>query len=275
MLRVPTAAGSLVTRSLLVKRHASREPSEQDDAGRTLFVTHLDNFLTEAQLMRSFGAAFGPVDRVVLKTVEKKAPKAEQRADNVRFHVNFACVIFKETVSLEKAMETANGRITGSAVLPLPGGALKEEVKAGKTLYREASELRQEIDEWMAGYDARQEEQKRLAREAAVVDDDGFQKVVSGITRTADGVAIRSAKRPSLKTGAFSEPINNFQDLAVTKTDRRTRKKREQERPDFYKFQQREKRREDIIDHRKRVAQDEEKVVHMRKAKRFKVARAA
>jgi len=275
LLRVPTAAGSLVTRSLLVKRHASREPSEQDDAGRTLFVTHLDNFLTEAQLMRSFGAAFGPVDRVVLKTVEKKAPKAEQRADNVRFHVNFARVIFKETVSLEKAMEAADGRITGSAVLPLPGGVLKEEVKAGKTLYREASELRQEIDEWMAGYDARQEEQKRLAREAAVVDDDGFQKVVSGITRTADGVAIRSAKRPSLKTGAFSEPINNFQDLAVTKTDRRTRKKREQERPDFYKFQQREKRREDIIDHRKRVAQDEEKVVHMRKAKRFKVARAA
>merc|ERR1719162_2436526 len=102
VLRIPLAAGSPVTRSLLVKRHAGQTPEEQALNGRTLFVTHLDNFVTEAQLSRSFTAAFGAVEKIELKSVEKKAHKAELRADNVHVFVNFARVVFSEAASLEK-----------------------------------------------------------------------------------------------------------------------------------------------------------------------------
>merc|ERR1712187_141281 len=106
-------------------------------------------------------------------------------------------------------MGAATGRIAGSPVLPLPVGELKEQLRASRAFYRDPVELKREIDEWMENYDA-QEEKKRLARESAV-DDDGFTKVVSGITRTADGFSIRAARRPDLKTGAFAEPIKGVQ----------------------------------------------------------------
>uniref|UniRef100_A0A7S2P3X6 RRM domain-containing protein n=1 Tax=Zooxanthella nutricula TaxID=1333877 RepID=A0A7S2P3X6_9DINO len=274
-LRVPVAPGSFITRSFLVKRHASRDAAEKEVADRTLFVTHLDNFTTEAQLSRCFSSAYGQVDKVELKSVEKRAPKAEQRADGVRLHVNFARVVFKDWSSLENAIQAADGRIATAAVLPLPTSALKSQLKAAKSLYRDAGELREEIDDWMASYDAREDDKRRLARESALVDEDGFQKVVSGITRSAEGFSIRSAKRPSLKAGAFSEPIAAAQGVASGTADKRKRKKKEIERPDFYKFQQREKRRDEIMDHRRRKAEDEEKVLRMRKTKRFKAEKSA
>mmetsp|Transcript_42898 Transcript_42898/g.77518 ORF Transcript_42898/g.77518 Transcript_42898/m.77518 type:complete len:294 (-) Transcript_42898:113-994(-) len=269
LLRLPLVAGSPVTRSLLVKKHEARDPEEKASAGRTLFVTHLDSFTTEAQLQRCFSTGFGPVEKVELKCVEKKAGKAEQRADQVRLHVVFARIIFKEASSVQKALEAATGRITAHAVLPPPPPVLKEQLRARKELYRDPVELRREIDEWMANYDERQE-QKRLQVRESVVDEDGFTKVVSGITRTADGLAIRAARRPTLKTGAFAESIRGTTDAAVAGSF--SGKKKSKKEPDFYRFQLREKRREDIVDHRKRNADDMETVKQMRKSKRFKVS---
>merc|ERR1711879_173060 len=134
---------------------------------------------------------------------------------------------------------------------------------------------RQEVDEWMADYDEKEEEKRRIARETAV-DDDGFTKVVSGITRSADGIAIRAAKRPDLKTGAFSEPIKTVQASsgsgATGDGSGGGKKKRSREMPDFYRFQLREKKRQEIVDHRARKAEDAEKVEYMKKKKKFKVS---
>merc|ERR1712194_538443 len=163
-----------IARGLLVKRHESREPSEAAQTGRTLFVSHLDNFVTEAQLQRCFGDAFGFVEKVELKSVEKTTGRNVQRADGIRTFVNFARVVFQSSESLDKALAAANGRMTSTAVLPLPGGTLKEQVKARKSLYRDPVEMRQEIDTWMATYDAAQDEKRRLLRESAQVDEDGF-----------------------------------------------------------------------------------------------------
>jgi len=271
ILRLPLAAGSPVTRTLLVKKHEARDPAEKQSAHRTLFVTHLDGFTTEGQLQRCFSTGFGPVEKVELKSVEKKAPKAEQRADHVKLHVVFARVVFKDASSLQKALEAANGRIAPHAVLPCPAPVIKESLRMRKSLYRDPVELRGEIDTWMAGYDQRQEEKRRQAQETQV-DDDGFTKVVSGITRTADGVTIRGARRASLQTGAFSENIKDSNDALVRSNAGGGKKtKKAKEMPDFYKFQQREKRRDEIMDHRKRHASDVETVRMMKKSKRFKV----
>lgn len=37
------------------------------------------------------------------------------------------------------------------------------------------------------------------------MDEDGFTKVVSGITRTPDGLTMRGAPRPAVRLGAFAE----------------------------------------------------------------------
>lgn len=267
--RLPVASGSPVTRCLLVKRHEGRTPEEKESASRTLFVTHVDNFITEAQLQSCFGGGFGAVDKVELKSVEKKASKVEQRADQVNTHVNFARIVFKAEDSVQKALDAANGRIAGAAVLPLPGSALKEQLKVHRTMYRDSAELREEIDTWMAGYDAREAERVRLSRESATVDEDGFTKVVTGVTKSGDGFTIKSAKRSEIKSGAFHEPIKGARDFEI-QGDKRKRKKKEKERPDFYRFQQREKRRDEIIGHRKRRAEDTEKVDRMKTTKRLK-----
>lgn len=270
LLRLPVAAGSPVSRSLLVKRHEGRTPEEQAANGRTLFVTHLDNFVTEAQLTRSFGSAFGAVERVELKSVEKRAPKADLRKDNVHMYVNFARVIFCEEESLQKALAAASGRIAGSAVLPLPPSELKEQIKIAKSFYRDPAELKREVDAWMAKHDEREEEKKRLARET-MVDEDGFTKVISGLTKTSEGFAIRSASRPSLKTGAFAEPIAGKTEPAVAPG---AKKKKNKEMPDFYRFQMREQKRQEIIDHRKRQAEDVEKVYRLKKKQKVRTAAA-
>lgn len=267
LLRLPVAPGSLVTRGLLVKRHECREVEEKEFAGRTLFVTHLDNFVTEDNLARCFANGFGAVEKVILKSVEKRAAKAEQRADAVRVHVNFARVVFRHADSLVKALASSNGRIVGGAALLLPAGTLKERNQKYKKLYRDAAELRQDIDGWMATYDARKDEQKRLAKETAV-DEDGFTKVITGVTRV-DGTVVKSAKRAVRDMGAFAEPLRGAR-TADQGDRRRGNKKKIKERPDFYRFQQREKRREEIVVHRKRVAEDTEKVLRMKKSKRFK-----
>lgn len=268
LMRIPVAPGSPVTRSLLVKRHEGRTPEEQALNGRTLFVTHLDNFVTEAQLSRTFAGAFGPVEKVELKSVEKKAPKAELRADHVHVYVNFARIVFAEAASLEKALAAASGRIAGTAVLPLPPSEFKEQLKTGKAPYRDAAELKREVDTWMAKYDAEEEEKKRLARESAVVDEDGFTKVVSGITRSTDDrgehFAIRATRGPSLKTGAFAEGPAT---AVVGK-----KKKKNKELPDFYRFQMREQKRQEISDHRKRKVEDQEKVYRLKKKQKVRTA---
>lgn len=279
LLRVPLVTGLPIARGLLVKRHEARSslPEEQADARRTLFVTHVDNFVTEAQLSRCFAAAFGPVERVALKSVEKKAARSELRADGVCVRVSFAHIVFKEAASVEKALDAATGRIASSLVLPPPAGELRERLRGNRDAYRDPAELRREVDTFMAEYDEGQEEKRRAARETAV-DEDGFTKVVSGITRTADGLAIRAAKRPDLKMGAFAEPIKNVQAstgpgheniVGVGEGSRKKKKKREQ--PDFYRFQVREKKLQEVVDHRKRKVEDTEQVEYMKKKNKFKI----
>ncbi|CAJ1378340.1 unnamed protein product [Effrenium voratum] len=63
LLRLPMMPNSPITRTLLVKKNETRDPAEKEKAQRTLFVTHLDTFATEAQLQKAF-AAFGPVERL-------------------------------------------------------------------------------------------------------------------------------------------------------------------------------------------------------------------
>jgi len=261
-----------------VKRHEERNKVDREaPKGHTLFITHLDNFVTEAQLSRCFSNAFGAVERVELKSTEKHLPSAELRADHAKGHVTFARIVFKDSAGLEKALAAATGRIVGTAVLPLPKSEFKEQLRLGKYLYRDAATLRREVDEWMLKYDQREEQKKREAREN-LLDDDGFMKVVSGLTRTSDGLVIHSAARPGLKTGVFSEPIRGVKEVAAQDPrpdgSRRKKKKRQgqKEQVDFYRFQMREKRREEIADWRKQKVEAEEKVERMRKAKKFKTS---
>ena len=244
-LRLPTASGSPVTRYLLVK--------SSDD--RTLFVTHLDSFVTGAQLSKCFGA-FGPVEKVDLKSTERRKRKREQTVSN------FAHVTFKDAASLERALGAASGRIA-KAVLPGPVSELRSQVQLFKNLYREPSALRKEVDEWMLSYDQKEAERLKLEREN-LVDEDGFTKVVKEVTRT-DGMIIRKAAKPSRKRTVFNESIG----VDPEDAGERKKKKAPREMADFYRVQVREKKRQEVLSVRKQKAADEEKIARMKRARKF------
>lgn len=262
-MRLPLASGALVSRTLLVKRHEERNPADKKDtSGRTLFVTHLDPFVTEAQLKRCFTNAFGPIETVELKSAEKREKKGGKE-DKSKVFVRFARVVFKEAATLQKALAAATGRVKAEGVLPPPPSEFKAKVRSAKNFYPDPDELRKELDQWMLVYDQKEEEKQRAAQESQV-DEDGFTKVISGVTRVGNMV-VHTAKKPPLKTGAYAEAIHGNQD----KRKLQRKKKKEKEMPDFYAFQQREQRRGEVEEHRKRKAEAEEKVVRSKKVKRI------
>jgi len=236
----------------------------------------LDSFVSEAQLKRCFADGFGAVERIEYKAVEKKPQKADLKTDKVLLHVIYARIIFKESISLKKALAAATGHVAPS-VLPSLGSELKETLKDQRSLYKDPAALRKEVDTFMANWDQRKEQQARDARENAV-DEDGFTKVVSGVNRSSDGLVIRAARKMSLPTGAFAEPINGgdaIKDPEAEAAERkgsgtrlRKRKKTKMEHPDFYRFQQREAKMKELAEYRKRKIEDKEKVEEVRHLKK-------
>lgn len=59
------------------------------------------------------------------------------------------------------------------------------------------------------------------------VDEDGFTKVISGITRTPDGLTIRGAPRPKIKTGAFAEALTTGSSSGATMGGKKKKKNKD------------------------------------------------
>merc|ERR1711957_162974 len=154
----------------------------------------------------------------------------------------FARVVFQDKDCVEKVLAAATGGLSTIGVLPLPAGKIRQKKKAHADsrglAYRDPAELRKEIDSWMSTYDAAQEEKIRKAKEE-VVDEDGFTKVVTGITRIEDNdgnmVAMRAAKRPSVKTGAFNESVSTtkLEGIGTTPYSGKKKKNKNKEKLDF------------------------------------------
>merc|ERR1712224_566351 len=98
---------------------------------------------------------------VQLKVTEKKA-KAQQRKDgSASQYVGVAKIIFKDEKAATDTLAAANGRLLGSTVLPLARDGLRNLMQAEKDLYKDPEALQQEVDNFMAVYEEREEQAKK------------------------------------------------------------------------------------------------------------------
>jgi hypothetical protein len=234
--------GTPFSRTVLAKRQ-----KEEDGwpAARSLFVTHLDPYVTEKAIENCFGA-FGKVEKVMLKRTPKRGDKKHQIA--------FARIKFKDAGSVDTILETAEG------ILQAPPPVWKRMAAAARP-YVEPDDLQAAVDTFMIKHEER-EAAERAKQDEVEVDDDGFTKVKSGTTRTEDGHVIKSFRAAPPKVGAFDAGVTE----GVAK-----KKKKAKEVDDFYSFQLREKQRLEVASERRKRRLEENAVEKMKSRKAFKM----
>ncbi|KAF4708335.1 hypothetical protein FOZ62_016323, partial [Perkinsus olseni] len=100
ILYVPLSKGSPLTRQLMVKRNdQAADPAEWPNE-RTLFVAHLDYWVTEKALTRLF-EVFGDVERVRIKKAVKPAQTSADKADGIVRDLVFGHVLFVSEDSMK------------------------------------------------------------------------------------------------------------------------------------------------------------------------------
>lgn len=241
-------------RHVLAKKHASRNDDGLPE-GRTLFLTSLDDFLTESVLKKALDV-FGKVETITLKRTVRVNKKNEREV------LVLAHIVFKNHGVVDKVL--SEEALDGECVLGLPAGGRKLWAKQAAAKVREPSELQAEVDRWMEEYERQEAEEARRAAEPEV-DDDGFTKVKGPVTRFGnddEGLYVRSFKPPQVSTGAFS--------IDSQAQDGKKKKKVLPLADDFYKFQWTMKKREEVRDQLVQKRKDVEAVESMRRAKKFK-----
>merc|ERR1719473_1143943 len=249
VLRLPLADESPFVRHVVAKPHTRREGDPWPE-GRTLFLTSLDDFVTEADLKKAL-APFGKIEEVYLKRTQKAD------GTNVLAHVVFKNAGAVQNVVSQEAMEA-------QCVLPLPKGGRKRWAAEDAAKYRKPEQLQTEVDRWMENFEQKESEEARKAAEPEV-DEDGFTKVKGSVTRgegPGGGVWVKSFRAPKIATGSFE--IGGGQEQVKQKKNKRGVEE------DFYKFQHRMKRVKDLHDMRAETAKDHEEVLSMKKKRKFK-----
>ena len=249
----------VLTRTICVRRHRS-DPDSQDNwpSDRTLFVSHLDAFVCEKALVKYFNQLLGDgaVEDVMIKRVEKAGKGSEPIST-----VTYARVRLISAAMLDKVFDP---RVSKSIChLPLASAqsllqtinrdlvdAERKEsssvpkLRSSANCFVDADVLSAYCDQYMLHY----VEAKRKAAEWVVVDEDGFQKVVAGSNKAADGTVIKSID----KTNAI-------------------KRKGVEPQQDFYKFQRRERKREEWATDRRMRLEDMKIVNEMKQASAFRV----
>merc|ERR1719487_555333 len=241
LLRIPFAQGSPFRRHILAKKHVKTK-DDSLPTERTLFITSLDEFQTEASLKKAF-EAFGKVEAVHLKKIEKAGAI-----------VVLAHVIFVQKGVADKVLK--DGFSECSLNIPT-AGRKKWQTEAAKKV-RDPEKLQIEIDQWMASYDASEAAKNEDTPE---VDEDGFT-IVKAAGGTEGNHTIKSFRQRGINTGAFDLGKDEFE----TKKNKRMPKEKE----DFYRFQFRAKRAEEVKSHRETRKRDLASVADLTKTKKFK-----
>jgi len=242
ILRIPFSEGSPFSRPLLIKQHASKVPEEQKYDERTLFVAHIDYWVTKPALWKCF-LHFGPLEQIQLSRGVRKKGEC----------VCFAHIRFRGKESVQAALNCPPG--FAPTTMPMAReGSVKERTKAIKTRYPDPAELQAEVDEFMANFEI-EESRKKRENTAQVVDEDGFTVVKSGVSHAPDGTRIVSFNAP--KHTEWSKP-------GALKA-----KKNKTELSDFYGFQVKQNKVQSIEQERKRKREDEEEIERMKKRGQF------
>lgn len=244
-----------VQRQIFVQEHSVRRPNDDKPAARTLFAVNIPPYVQEADLKTAYNA-IGDVERIVLveSVVESTANPNNEAEDVVNIESKYfnetkpinkfkaAYIVFKSTKSLRNALQTTELAITVTTGIP------KWRNEYNATWVNE-KELEAEVNEYMAAFEAREQEVKADAKKLEV-DEDGWVTV----------------KRGKSGGGGFEQKESTLKALE----DKIAKGKQKKEFKNFYTFQIRESKHKHIVSLRKRFAEDKLKIEALKNARRFK-----
>lgn len=244
---------NVVQRQVFVQEHSVRRPTDDKPAGRTLFAVNIPPYVHEDDLEAAYNTV-GNVERVaVVESVVETTPNAESDAIASTESTYFsktkpidkfkaAYIVFKSTKSLRKAQNTNELDVTVTT------GIAKWRTEYEKKWVDEKA-LEAEVNEYMAAFEAREQEAKADAKKLEI-DEDGWVTV----------------KRGKAGGGGFEQKESTLKALE----EKIAKGKEKKELPNFYTFQIRQSKHKHIVSLRKRFAEDKLKIEALKKARRFK-----
>ncbi|DBA82685.1 hypothetical protein WJX77_001945 [Trebouxia sp. C0004] len=230
-LQVRTADASSI-RYLYLKPHTD----SSEKVGAALFVAGLGITYDESVLTELF-EIFGAVSQVALHQNKTSA-----------------LVVFASTSSLKKALRTAaeNKALTVTFQEPKRTFGLKGWVEQHKAKTPGNRVLQQQLDEWMAQWEA--QESQRQSTAATDAADEGWTVVTK-----------QRGRKKNTDSGGTSVGSVAAAVAAAAKS-----RKSPKQLVDFYRFQARDRRRDNVLELQQQFEQDKKKIADWKASRRFK-----
>ncbi|KAL3157690.1 hypothetical protein ABBQ32_012126 [Trebouxia sp. C0010 RCD-2024] len=230
-LQVRTGESSSTVRYLYLKHSESTEGT-----GTALFVAGLGVSHDEAVLSELF-SVFGSVRQVA-----------------VHANKTSALIVFKNTISVKKALKTAaEGKsLQFQFSEPTAKFGLKGWVEKHKAKTPGNRALQQQLDEWMEEWEA--SEKQRHDTAAAAATDEGWTVVTKQRGRR------KSTDQSGTSVGS----------VAATVAAAAQSRKAPKQLLDFYRFQARDRRRNNVMELQQQFEQDKKKIAEWKASRRFK-----
>ncbi|KAG1679952.1 hypothetical protein FOA52_007016 [Chlamydomonas sp. UWO 241] len=237
MLALAVTPGSPFRSYVAIKKHRSREGEQ--DYGPALFFSGVPLGFGEAAVGSVF-ECFGSVEQVVMHGNKRSG-----------------MVLFEAVEAVEAALQAAQSQALVEWSLPEsdePAG-VKAWVHEHKSRRPGNKALQQRLDEWVAAFEA-EEEQKERARTQAMAED-GWTVVTRGKGRAKTteegGMTVRSGGVAQAAARAKGDAKGTVQIEDA-----------------FYRFQAREKRRSTLLDLREQFDADKKRIAELRQSRKFK-----
>ncbi|KAA6425211.1 hypothetical protein WJX79_005065 [Trebouxia sp. C0005] len=230
-LQVRTADASSI-RYLYLKSHTDFS----EKVGAPLFVAGLGVSYDESVLTELF-EIFGAVSQVALHQDKTSA-----------------LVVFASPSSLKKALRTAaeSKALTVAFKEPTETFGLKDWVEQHKAKTPGNRVLQQQLDEWMAQWEA--QESQRQAAAATDAADEGWTVVTK-----------QRGRKKNTDSGGTSVGSVAGAVAAAAKS-----RKSPKQLLDFYRFQARDRRRDNVLELQQQFEQDKKKIAEWKASRRFK-----
>lgn len=259
---------SQAVRQLFLREHKSKLEDVRKPEGRTLMVLNVPPLVEDNGLIHVF-EEFWKINRILFqaKPVEKipdpetlmsRAKYFPVRDTQSRECYRTAFVVFESKSGLKKVLadDLSEVRILYPPEIEhhLVGGPKKwaHDFKERILMTAEVKELQEEVNQYLAEYDIKQEEEKRRAKEMENVPDEEGWITVS-----------RHGKKPVL-------PDDHVHDQLLLSKAQKKKNKSGTDLDNFYAFQAQEGKMTKLTELKQKFEEDKKRISQMKAARKFK-----
>lgn len=242
-------------REIFVQEHAVKRPEADKPAGKTLFLVNIPPYVHKKQLEYAYASA-GPIENIIMKeSATAPTPLATTTTTTSKYFntdkpidkFKVAYIVFKSTKSLQIALQKTEVKLFSDSGESVLCTGIEKWQKDHTNAITDETELDGEVNSFMKAFEAREEAERKEARQTEV-DADGWITVKRG------------------KNAGFEQK----ESIVKALEEKMAKDKKRKEFTNFYTFQLRESKQKHIHSLRKKFEQDKLKIDALKKARRFK-----